>query len=209
MSEETRDLVRRAVDQAFKIGMFQHRDEIEPLAAWVDQLRPTNVLEIGSWKGGTTYLWTQLAYRKVVSIDLPMGPFGGADAHMDDAACAARTATLRSCIGPDEDRLVYILANSQLAATRDAVIAALDGESFDFMFIDGDHTLSAIARDFELYYPLLASGGWIAFHDINDTPWHRQNGCEVDKFWASLTGEKREWNVHGYFGGIGAMRKAT
>ena len=36
---------------------------------------------------------------------------------------------------------------------------------FDFIFIDGDHTYDAVKRDFEDWFPLLASGGVLAFHD--------------------------------------------
>ncbi len=36
---------------------------------------------------------------------------------------------------------------------------------FDFIFIDGDHSYEACKQDFEDWYPLLSSGGFVAFHD--------------------------------------------
>ena len=36
---------------------------------------------------------------------------------------------------------------------------------FDFIFIDGDHTYEAVKQDFEDWFPLLAKGGIVAFHD--------------------------------------------
>jgi len=37
--------------------------------------------------------------------------------------------------------------------------------SFDFIWIDGDHTYEAVRKDFEDWFPLLADGGYVAFHD--------------------------------------------
>ena len=37
--------------------------------------------------------------------------------------------------------------------------------SFDFLFIDGDHSYEACLRDIQNFYPHLETGGLIAFHD--------------------------------------------
>jgi predicted O-methyltransferase YrrM len=42
----------------------------------------------------------------------------------------------------------------------------LDGNSLDFLFIDGDHTYEGVRKDFEMYGKLVRRGGIIAFHDI-------------------------------------------
>lgn len=36
---------------------------------------------------------------------------------------------------------------------------------FDFIFIDGDHEYGAVKQDFEEWFRLIVSGGFIAFHD--------------------------------------------
>jgi MMP 1-O-methyltransferase len=36
------------------------------------------------------------------------------------------------------------------------------------VWIDGDHSYAAVTRDFEDWFPKLAPGGWIAFHDTVD-----------------------------------------
>lgn len=38
-------------------------------------------------------------------------------------------------------------------------------ESFDFVFIDGDHTYDAVSQDFELYLPKVKNGGLVFMHD--------------------------------------------
>jgi len=40
-----------------------------------------------------------------------------------------------------------------------------DDLSFDFVFIDGDHTYEAVKKDFELYYSKIKAGGYIFMHD--------------------------------------------
>lgn len=43
------------------------------------------------------------------------------------------------------------------------------GNRIDFIFIDGSHEYPDVLRDFELSYPLVKEGGWIAFHDVIST----------------------------------------
>ena len=43
------------------------------------------------------------------------------------------------------------------------------GRQIDFAFIDGSHEYSDVLKDFEMVYPLVRPGGWIAFHDVVET----------------------------------------
>jgi hypothetical protein len=40
------------------------------------------------------------------------------------------------------------------------------GLAIDFIFIDGWHEYASVLRDFELAFPLVRTGGWIALHDV-------------------------------------------
>jgi hypothetical protein len=40
------------------------------------------------------------------------------------------------------------------------------GLPVDFVFIDGWHEYASVLRDFELAFPLVKTGGWIALHDV-------------------------------------------
>ncbi|HEY0456739.1 MAG TPA: FkbM family methyltransferase, partial [Verrucomicrobiae bacterium] len=40
------------------------------------------------------------------------------------------------------------------------------GKEIDFIFIDGSHELAEVHRDFDLAYPLVKPGGWLALHDV-------------------------------------------
>lgn len=39
------------------------------------------------------------------------------------------------------------------------------GREFNLLFIDGDHTYGAVEQDFNNFFPLVRSGGVVAFHD--------------------------------------------
>lgn len=45
------------------------------------------------------------------------------------------------------------------------VYGEFENESFDFIFIDGDHTYDAVYQDFELYLPKVKTGGLVFMHD--------------------------------------------
>jgi cephalosporin hydroxylase len=59
--------------------IMQQGQEILQLYEMILALRPRRVVEVGTARGGTLYLWTQAASddAQIVSIDLPGGPFGG------------------------------------------------------------------------------------------------------------------------------------
>lgn len=54
----------------------------------------------------------------------------------------------------------------------------------DFVFIDGSHEYADVIKDFELVYPLVKEGGYIALHDVEPGwpgPWRvwRQTACKL------------------------------
>lgn len=51
-------------------------------------------------------------------------------------------------------------------------------------------------------------GGVILFHDIEDTPVHRESGAFVFELWREIEGTKREFTIHGEWGGLGAVEVA-
>lgn len=55
---------------------------------------------------------------------------------------------------------------------------------YDFVFIDADHRYESVKGDFELVKPLVKM--FVGFHDIVDSPFHRQMNCYVSRFWREL-----------------------
>ena len=182
--------------------MIQVPEEIEALASFVAELKPRNVLEIGTWKGGTFYLWLCLAQPEglKLSIDLAGGPFGGG--MLTEADLYEREDRFRALSRNER----FIPGDSHSEQVAEQVRALLRSEKLDFLFIDGDHTYEGVKQDFLMYSPFVSPSGWIAFHDINDSEWHRQNNVGVCKLWAELKGKKLEFNSHQSWAGIGLIQ---
>ncbi|HTP28224.1 MAG TPA: class I SAM-dependent methyltransferase [Anaeromyxobacteraceae bacterium] len=177
LSPSVDDAVDRALDLGtlgnFKIGTQQVPQEIRWLSRRVAELQPRTVLEIGTARGGTLFIWAQIASRLAVSCDVvPPG---------------VRREVLESFPPPGSQcRVVLLTGNSHEPAFRERVVRTLDGEAVDFLFIDGDHTEAGVEADFEDYRGLVRSGGLVAFHDIAERQALESN--QVQHFWRRLRG---------------------
>ena len=157
---------------------LQKRSEILGLLRMVEALEPRLLCEIGSQQGGTLFLLAQVAPdgAKIFSLDIEHTPACLAIAE------AAGTRTPVTCLTADSH------SPETLAKVRDWLGG---GELFDFMLIDGDHSLAGVKQDHEMYSPLARPGGLIAFHDINplkpgvEEPTGADPG-EVPEFWAGF-----------------------
>ena len=76
-----------------------------------------------------------------------------------------------------------------------------NGKKIDFIFIDGSHKYVDVLKDFELSYPLVKEGGWIAFHDVIST-WPGP-----DKVWHEIA----KWQLvhHEYSSTLACGRKLS
>ncbi len=183
-------------------GAFQKMSELRRLVALLRRRKLRTVVEIGTWRGGTLWLWCQLATdsAQVISIDLPNRFSAG----------STQQGNLHKCAMPSQ-RLRFIRNDSQKEATREQLVRLLDGDGIDFLFIDGDHRYEAVRRDFEMYSSLMRPGGVVAFHDIVYHP--RFPNSQVHRYWQEL---KRDYRVNelvdlddergwGQWGGIGVV----
>lgn len=180
------------------IALLQVKEEIEEFCAFLKSEGVNRMIEIGAHQGGTAVHFCETVKGLVVSVDLPGGDGGGLP--LDQ--CRARNVMLSRMY----KHFRGVLGDSHQPTTLQAVTDILGDVPVDCLFIDGDHSYDGVKQDYEMYRGLVKPGGWVAFHDINDTEVHRNQGCRVDLFWNELDGEKREFNVHSKWGGIGAIR---
>lgn len=187
------------------IAAIQQPEEITGLLERARSLQARTVLEIGTAGGGTLYLLCCAAARDslVISVDLPGGPFGGGFSRV-------REALYRSFSGP-EQRVTVIRASSREQGTIETVRAYAEArQGLDLVFVDGDHSLAGVRADFKNYWPLVRSGGLMAFHDINADKLGR--GGEAPVFWREVRSlERSEEIIKGEEGegfGIGLLWKS-
>lgn len=155
----------------FTIHTLQKRSEILALADAVAKLKPRTILEIGTARGGTLLIWSSLASEKVISCDLVHRP--------------PQKALLEALPPPRSQCEVRLLTgNSHSAEFKQRVAAELGGQTVDFLFIDGDHTVQGVKADYEDYREFVRPGGIIAFHDIVEKQPFETN--QVHQFWQQI-----------------------
>ncbi len=179
-----------------KIRPRQNPVEIENLFNEICNLNPKRVLEIGTARGGTLYLWTQAATddATLVSVDLPGGDFGGAYA-------GCRTELYRA-FTKGKQQLHLFLEDSHDKSTLEKVAARFNNKPIDFAFIDGDHTYEGVKADFNDYGPLVRAGGIIAFHDILYR--EKQPSIRVNMLWKEL---QEQYDCTEFIGPEGSGKK--
>jgi predicted O-methyltransferase YrrM len=167
--------------------MSQARSEIVQLARILQAAAPKRSLEIGTNYGGTLFLLCSLSPpdAKIISVDLPSGPFGG--------GYPRRKAPLFRKFARADQKLHLIRADSHSLETKEGILRILDGEQLDYLFLDGDHTYGGVQRDFEMYAPLVRSGGIVAFHDI--VTYKRESECQVERFWREIKHDYRHREI--------------
>jgi predicted O-methyltransferase YrrM len=160
------------------ILMAQVRSEIVELGKILQAAAPKRSFEIGTNYGGTLLLLCAVSPpgAKIISVDLPSGRFGG--------GYPRRKTPLFRKFPHAGQQLHLIRADSHAQETKQRVMRILDGELLDYIFLDGDHTYAGVQRDFEMYAPLVRSGGIVAFHDI--VTYNRETECQVSRFWNEI-----------------------
>jgi len=177
------------VNKSGKFRSNQKPHEILPLLGLLDSLKPQRICEIGAEGGGNLLLFSLVAApdAQILSIDIEYS--------------FARRWSYPHLAGPQQ-RVSCIRGDSHAPQRLEMVRSQLQDAQLDFLFIDGDHSGRGVAQDFDMYSPLVRSGGIIAFHDIVPD-FHTRYGAatvsdvgEVPAFWAELKqryGKTREF----------------
>jgi predicted O-methyltransferase YrrM len=162
----------------FLIRPMQVKSEFLGLLNILQEKKPEIILEIGTANGGTLFGFSKLAPDDaiIISIDLPEGPFGG--------GYPKSKVPLYSSFKKKNQKMFLLREDSHADKTLGKIKDILNGKKVDFLFIDGDHTYDGVKKDFELYGPLVKSGGIVAFHDVAVHP--ENIGCFVNLFWDEI-----------------------
>jgi len=179
----------------YRIKTLQKKSEILSLAKMVQELNPSNILEIGTERGGTLFIWSTIASEKAISCDLQQ---------MD------LQRELYTKFPPKDSscEVKLLVGDSHTEALVQLVENELQGELVDFLFIDGDHSEVGVKQDFEMYNQFVRKGGLIAFHDIVENQPLEMN--QVQYFWKKIKDQYEHYELIDKIGqcgyGIGVIR---
>ena len=184
----TRGLADLVTGNVF-FSAVQVPSELAALGEILVERCPARALEIGTARGGTLFFLTRLAspHATIVSVDLPGGKFVG------NYNYTARRKWIYQHFARRQQQLVAIQGDSHSTETLQMVKSALEHQSLDYLFIDGDHTYEGVKKDFEMYSALVRKGGLIALHDIVEGPPHAVGG--VPQFWREVKSQYRHREI--------------
>jgi cephalosporin hydroxylase len=128
-------------------------EEIKKLLLILDKVKPKVILEIGTARGGTLFLFSNIAHEEAILISV-------------DLYQTIEKRILFRYIKKEKQKIFLIQGDSHSIETLRKIEEILKGRKVDFLFIDGDHSYEGVKKDFEMYSPLVRKGGIIAFHDI-------------------------------------------
>jgi len=158
----------------FSIRPLQVKEEIIELLKILARRKPKLILEVGTARGGTLFLFARVSSPDavIISIDLPSGYH-------------ELKVPLYKSFAIYNQKINLIRENSHDFSTLKIVKKILEGRKLEFLFIDGDHTYEGVKKDFKIYGSLVKEGGLVAFHDIVAHP--PEAGCKVNMFWNEIT----------------------
>lgn len=177
------------------VQIFQWQPEFEAALELYRRLRPTRVLEIGTYHGGTLYHWLQEAEPGALVVSVDSYAVGVDNRHMYDDWV------------PSGVRLEVIEGDSRDPRTRERVIEL--SPEYDWIFIDAGHYLAEVQNDWQQFGSLAPYGsGVVLFHDILP-PNSVHPEIEVAFLWAEIKQHHRTleivWDRDATWGGIGVV----
>jgi predicted O-methyltransferase YrrM len=118
------------------------------------------MIEIGSFVGESTIMFAQ-SFKKVIAIDPFMEGYDEKDptSYLFEFDNVYQTYLDRTTIYPNIQTIIE---------TSDNAVKELDGETYDFIYLDGLHTYEGVKTDIQNYLPLVKKGGIIGGHDYTN-----------------------------------------
>lgn len=162
--------------------VLQHESEMrESLLHILKETSIRRVIEIGTWEGGTAYLWAQMVDKhedgQVFCIDIQFGTNQKREVFDIGAANHIEPIYRDKEYGK---RVIEIEGDSSSPEIIQRLADLLNGKKVDLLFHDGDHSYEAVKKDLKNYTPFVRDGGWIAICDWAD-PTHG-----VSKLWPEI-----------------------
>jgi predicted O-methyltransferase YrrM len=120
------------------------------------------ICEIGCWTGLSTVALSKIAKDldgKVTAIDW----FEGSEATNLDFA--GKYFNVRRIYNDNLNRFPWTKNVTTLGQKSEDAVKNIPDETFDVIFLDGDHRYEAVKQDIELWLPKLKTGGVLCGHD--------------------------------------------
>lgn len=149
-----------SITERCPVPILQNEWEFNQLLNIFEAVKPKSIIEIGSFYGGTLWVWSGYSFvRRITSIDLEIPP---SDERWIDMVNSKKNWKLWM------ENVVFlpISGNSMDWKVKYDCYHFNQPEKADWLFIDGGHEYGTVKSDYENYSKMVAPNGYIVFHDI-------------------------------------------
>jgi len=156
--------IKAAVNEAAKVQGWMSWEELAYLAEKAKSA--TCVVELGSWKGRSTKAMAMTCKGKIYAVDSWRGSTEG-DATGVEAEQRGRETIkgeFYDNVAIEHKNVVVTDCEHAFAGTSLKHLAG----TVDFAFVDGDHSFEHVKRDILTCLDLMAPGGILSGHDLNE-----------------------------------------
>lgn len=183
-------------EQQNNSGLSQRRGEWTMLCDLYRRAHPKIVVEIGVAQGGTYAGWCFLGRPDalIIGIDRDVQdcrPRAGDQVHPRICSHQINHMTLDGggmhSLGRNNQRIIPINGWSHEESTISQLKTVLGGNKIDWLYHDASHSKEMFATDFQIYWPLIASGGVFAVHDIQES---KAPNCDKSVEWERIKKEE-------------------
>lgn len=154
--------------------LLQRKCEIFDFIEFVNSQSSRRILEIGTWGGGTNFLFSQCCTSVTDII--------GVDLYIQNQYLLNHFSNQKGINSK------YICGDSKSKKVLNQIRSIVSSSKLDGCLIDGDHTYMGVKKDFEIYKDFVKPGGWIGFHDITpvrSSTSHVSTG-DVPRYWREI-----------------------
>lgn len=160
------------VNSWFGVSMLQYPNDLVTYQQILAEVRPDLVIETGTYTGGLTlYLSSLLDYinpdGKIISVDIDTKPalenFANLEIHDS---------------GRLVDRIQLIEASSTDPKTLETIRGQIRDDSKVLIILDSLHTRENVARELEMYAPLVSKDSYLIVNDTHLDRWYPESGPE-------------------------------
>jgi MiaB/RimO family radical SAM methylthiotransferase len=171
--QHSKDIINNRMIDISKLGIDQIHQLVEGIEGWLTSaegemlfnfamnLPKGNIVEIGSWKGKSTF------YFACGLVKRGKGCIYSVDHHMGSIEQQKRSKEPINTLNEfTENMRIRNVGHLIKPLVMDSITASKNlNDDIGLIFIDGSHDYESVKSDFEAWWPKLQDGGIIAFHD--------------------------------------------
>ena len=163
-------------------------------------LRPTLLVELGSWSGDSFFTFCQSVADNSLNTRCYAVDHWKGD-HQAGKPPGAQFARVQAYCSATYSAFAYLIRTDFVSASGE-----FNDQSIDLLHIDGTHTYEGVSSDFKTWFPKVRPGGVILFHDICVRSSEDHPDFGVWKLWEKLKEQHRAFEFpHAY--GLGILVK--